>query len=83
MEDGVEQAATFVVDSAELCFQAVAQHHQFVHQIDDPLLFLAQPDSLIITKTYADQNQLAVNSQVPMRTMDGERAPVEASANSN
>ena len=28
--------------------------------IDDPLVFLAQPDSLILTKEFADKNHLAV-----------------------
>ena len=41
--------------------------------IDDPLVFLAQPDSLIVTKTFATERNLHINSRVPMRTMDGER----------
>jgi putative ABC transport system permease protein len=41
--------------------------------IDDPLVFLAQADSLLITKTFAAENALAINSRVPMRTMDGDR----------
>jgi putative ABC transport system permease protein len=39
--------------------------------IDDPLVFLAQPDSLIITKTFADRNHFAVNSKLTLSTMDG------------
>ena len=30
--------------------------------IDDPLVFLAQPDSLILTKEFADKNHFTVNS---------------------
>ena len=41
--------------------------------IDDPLVFLAQPDSLIVTKTFAGERNLQLNSRIPMRTMDGER----------
>jgi putative ABC transport system permease protein len=41
--------------------------------IDDPLVFLAQPDSLIVTKSFADERGLKANSKIPMRTMDGER----------
>ncbi len=41
--------------------------------IDDPLVFLAQADSLLITKTFATENGLAMNSRVPMRTMDGDQ----------
>jgi putative ABC transport system permease protein len=39
--------------------------------VDDPLVFLAQPDSLIVTREFADRNHLGANSVVPMRTMDG------------
>jgi putative ABC transport system permease protein len=41
--------------------------------IDDPLVFLAQPDSLIVTKDFASRNTLEVNSKVPLRTIDGEK----------
>jgi putative ABC transport system permease protein len=41
--------------------------------IDDPLVFLAQPDSLIVTREFAERNGLAIGSRVPMRTMVGER----------
>lgn len=41
--------------------------------IDDPLVFLAQPDSLLVTKTFADERGLSLNSKIPMRTMQGER----------
>jgi len=41
--------------------------------IDDPLVFLAQPDSLLVTKTFATENGLVLNSRVPMQTMDGDR----------
>ena len=39
--------------------------------IDDPLVFLAQPDSLILTRSFAARNRLAVNSRIQMDTMDG------------
>ena len=42
--------------------------------VDDPLVFLAQPDSLIITDTFARENQLQNGSKVPMSTMDGEKS---------
>jgi putative ABC transport system permease protein len=41
--------------------------------IDDPLVFLAQADSLLITKSFAAENSLTLNSRVPMKTMDGDR----------
>ena len=41
--------------------------------IDDPLVFLAQPDSLMITRSFADQTGLKMNSRLPMLTMAGER----------
>src|ERR1700674_2914374 len=41
--------------------------------IDDPLVFLAQPDSIIVTKEFAVRNRLQVNSRIPMTTMDGKK----------
>jgi len=41
--------------------------------VDDPLVFLAQPDSLIVTREFADRNGLQTGAKVPMRTMDGEK----------
>ncbi len=41
--------------------------------IDDPLVFLAQPDSLMITETFARENHLVLDSTVPMKTMEGEK----------
>jgi putative ABC transport system permease protein len=41
--------------------------------IDDPLVFLAQPDSLMVTDTYARENHLSIGAKVPMSTMDGRK----------
>lgn len=41
--------------------------------IDDPLVFLAQPDSIIVTREFAVRNNLQVNSRIPMTTMDGKK----------
>src|SRR5207244_10246540 len=41
--------------------------------IDDPLVFLAQPDSLIVTRDFAARNRLRIGSRLPMITMEGER----------
>lgn len=41
--------------------------------IDDPLVFLAQPDSLIISRELADRNHLQVNEQLPLATTEGEK----------
>jgi putative ABC transport system permease protein len=42
--------------------------------VDDPLVFLAQPDSLIVSKTFADRNGLAVGSRLPLQTATGDKA---------
>ena len=39
--------------------------------IDDPLVFLAQPDSLILTREFADRNGLHTGSKITFATMDG------------
>lgn len=41
--------------------------------IDDPLVFLAQPDSLIVTQSFARERDLKVNGKVQMRTMQGDQ----------
>jgi putative ABC transport system permease protein len=39
--------------------------------IDDPLVFLAQPDSLILTREFADRNGLRLGSVITFGTMQG------------
>ncbi len=41
--------------------------------IDDPLVFLAQPDSPMVTDTYARENHLTTGAKVPMNTMEGRK----------
>jgi putative ABC transport system permease protein len=41
--------------------------------IDDPLVFLAQPDSIIVTSEFAARNHLATDSKIPMGTMEGRK----------
>src|SRR6478672_8680553 len=42
--------------------------------IDDPLVFLAQPDSIILSKEYADRNHIAVGGRVALGTIEGDKA---------
>jgi putative ABC transport system permease protein len=39
--------------------------------IEDPLVFLAQPDSLIVTREFATRNGLETGSRIPLSTMEG------------
>lgn len=41
--------------------------------IDDPLVFLAQPDSLILTRDFADRNHIVAGSQLKLGTVLGDR----------
>ncbi|MBM3765404.1 MAG: FtsX-like permease family protein [Acidobacteria bacterium] len=41
--------------------------------IEDPLVFIAQPDSLMATREFASANQLAINSKITLDAMDGPR----------
>lgn len=51
--------------------------------VDDPLVFLAQPDSLIVSSTFARQNHLRTGSSIPLGTMQGkERFTVRGIMNS-
>ena len=41
--------------------------------IDDPLIFLAQPDSIILTSEFAARNHIAVGGKVAFDTMQGRK----------
>ncbi len=41
--------------------------------VDDPLVFLAQPDSIILSKEFAEKNQIAVGSRVTLGTVEGQK----------
>jgi len=41
--------------------------------IDDPLVFLAQPDSIIVSSEFARRNGVGLGSQVPLGTIDGDK----------
>src|SRR5438067_1012213 len=41
--------------------------------IDDPLIFLAQPDSLIVTREFADRNGLRTGSRIGFNSMEGRK----------
>src|SRR6185295_3551768 len=41
--------------------------------MDDPLIFLAQPDSLIVTREFADRNGLRSGGTLAFDTMDGRK----------
>jgi putative ABC transport system permease protein len=42
--------------------------------VDDPLVFLAQPDSLILSKEFADKNHIAAGSRLRLGTAEGDKA---------
>jgi putative ABC transport system permease protein len=42
--------------------------------IDDPLVFLAQPDSLIVSKEFAERTHLAAGGRLTLGTVQGDRA---------
>src|SRR5690349_13996530 len=42
--------------------------------IDDPLVFLAQPDSIILSKEFAEKSGVTTGSQVTLGTAEGDRA---------
>ncbi len=41
--------------------------------VDDPLVFLAQPDSLIVTREFAARHGLSTGSRLVLRTIEGDR----------
>jgi putative ABC transport system permease protein len=40
--------------------------------VDDPLVFLAQPDSIIVTTEFAARNKLAIGSRITLATIEGD-----------
>jgi len=42
--------------------------------IEDPLVFLAQPDSIMVTAEYAERNQLRLNGGIQLDTANGPRS---------
>jgi putative ABC transport system permease protein len=42
--------------------------------VDDPLVFLAQPDSIIVTSEFAGRNNLRVGDRLTLSTMGGDQA---------
>ena len=42
--------------------------------IDDPLVFLAQPDSLMVSREFAARNGFEVNDRIPLNTIEGEKS---------
>jgi putative ABC transport system permease protein len=41
--------------------------------IDDPLVFLAQPDSLMVSREFAARHGFEVNSKIPLHTAEGDK----------
>jgi putative ABC transport system permease protein len=41
--------------------------------IEDPLVFLAQPDSIMVTREFAQRNGLGIGSRIPLGTAQGIR----------
>jgi putative ABC transport system permease protein len=41
--------------------------------IDDPLVFLAQPDSLMLTREFASRNHIAIGGKIAFDTMQGRK----------
>jgi len=41
--------------------------------IDDPLVFLAQPDSIILSNEFADRNHIVVGGRVALGTVEGDK----------
>ena len=42
--------------------------------IDDPLIFLAQPDSIMVSKAFADRHHLRSGSRLRLGTIEGDKA---------
>ena len=66
-------AKTITVLGIDLLNEASVRSYKASNQdvIDDPLVFLNQPDSIIVTTLFASQNGLALEDKLPLNTAFG------------
>jgi putative ABC transport system permease protein len=69
------QTETLIVLGVDLLKESSVRAYQAENQevIDDPLTFLNQPDSIILTREFADHHQLKLNSRFKLATAKGTR----------
>jgi putative ABC transport system permease protein len=77
VDSGMESAGRLLVLGVDMLGDRSLRNYDLEEHtdevIDDPLVFLAQPDSLIISRRFAEANGLGHGSRLTMRTMDGDK----------
>jgi putative ABC transport system permease protein len=77
VQSGIEQEGNLLVLGVDMTGDRSLREYDLEageqEIIDDPLVFLAQPDSLIVTRDFARRNGLGTGSSITMQTMQGER----------
>jgi putative ABC transport system permease protein len=70
-----KQTETLVVLGVDLLKESSVRSYQAQDQkvIDDPLTFLNQPDSLILTSEFANKHSLKVDSKIKLSTANGSK----------
>lgn len=74
---GIDGQGNLLILGVDLTSDRGLRNYQFESgddaMIDDPLVFLAQPDSIMLSADYARRNRLQVKSEVTLATADGRK----------
>ena len=72
-----DDASTLMIVGVDMVGDRELREYQFDEaqsEISDPLVALAQPDSILIARTFADKHQLKEGDKLPLYTAQGKRA---------
>jgi putative ABC transport system permease protein len=76
VDSGVKSEGSLLVLGVDMTGDRSLRDYDFDSDeaiIDDPLVFLAQPDSLIVAKEFADKAHVGVNDTLTLGTVEGDK----------
>jgi len=77
VETGIKGQGKLLIVAVDMTGDQTLRDYDFDNQdadaIDDPLVFLAQPDSLILTRDFADRNHIRSGDKITFDTVEGPR----------
>jgi putative ABC transport system permease protein len=77
VETGIKGQGKLLIVAVDMTGDQTLRDYNFdngdADAIDDPLVFLAQPDSLILTRDFADRNHIRTGEKITFETVEGPR----------
>jgi putative ABC transport system permease protein len=77
VETGIKGQGKLLIVAVDMTGDQTLRDYDFdngdADAIDDPLVFLAQPDSLILTRDFADRNHIHAGEKITFDTVEGPR----------